>query len=130
MTKVDIGTVDPAQHSVNQQADAGPAKIGVSGFPSAPVLNAITADLASREPEVAAFIKNMSFPNDVISTMLAWKENNAAADAHRWIDGVGLTGNKNAYPHQLSGGMQQRVGLARALTSNAEIMLWMKRFRR
>ena len=26
MTKVDIGAVDPAQHSVNQQADAGPAK--------------------------------------------------------------------------------------------------------
>ena len=73
MTKVDIGAVDLDQHSVNQQADAGPAKIGVSGFPSAPVLNAITADLASREPEVAAFIKNMSFPNDVISTMLAWR---------------------------------------------------------
>ena len=87
MTKVDIGAVDAAQHAVNQQADADPAKIGVSGFPSAPVLNAITADLASREPEVAAFIKNMSFPNDVISTMLAWKEeNNASADeAAAWV---------------------------------------------
>ena len=62
-------------------------KIGVPGFPSAPVLNAITADLASREPDVAAFIKNMSFPNDVISTMLAWKEeNNASADeAAAWV---------------------------------------------
>ena len=47
----------------------------------------------------------------------------ARNDARRWIDRVGLTGNENAYPHQLSGGMQQRVGLARALTSNAEIML-------
>src|SRR6056300_1288222 len=47
----------------------------------------------------------------------------AADDARGWIDRVGLTGNENAYPHQLSGGMQQRVGLARALTSNAEIML-------
>ncbi|MGC6484428.1 MAG: betaine/proline/choline family ABC transporter ATP-binding protein [Candidatus Puniceispirillales bacterium] len=47
----------------------------------------------------------------------------SADDARRWIDRVGLTGNENAYPHQLSGGMQQRVGLARALTSNAEIML-------
>jgi len=40
-----------------------------------------------------------------------------------WIDRVGLTGNENQYPHQLSGGMQQRVGIARALTSNSEIML-------
>ena len=87
MTKVDIGSVDAAQHAVNQQADADPAKIGVSGFPSAPVLNAITADFASREPAVADFIKQMSFPNDVISSMLAWKEeNNASADeAAAWV---------------------------------------------
>jgi glycine betaine/proline transport system ATP-binding protein len=47
----------------------------------------------------------------------------ATIEAMKWIDRVGLTGNENAYPHELSGGMQQRVGLARALTSNAEIML-------
>jgi glycine betaine/proline transport system ATP-binding protein len=47
----------------------------------------------------------------------------ATEEAMKWIDRVGLTGNENAYPHQLSGGMQQRVGLARALTSNSEIML-------
>ena len=71
----------------NQNADADPATLGVSGFPSAPVLNAITADLAAREPEVADFIRNMSFPNDVISSMLAWKEeNNASADeAAAWV---------------------------------------------
>ena len=34
-----------------------------------------------------------------------------------------MAGFEHNYPHQLSGGMQQRVGLARALTSNAEIML-------
>lgn len=44
-------------------------------------------------------------------------------EAQKWIDRVGLTGNEQQYPHQLSGGMQQRVGIARALTSNAEIML-------
>ncbi len=44
-------------------------------------------------------------------------------EAERWLDRVGLHGYGNSYPHQLSGGMQQRVGIARALTSNADVML-------
>lgn len=43
--------------------------------------------------------------------------------AHRWIERVGLKGFENHYPSQLSGGMQQRVGLARALTNDAPILL-------
>ena len=39
------------------------------------------------------------------------------------IDSVGLNGFENQYPNQLSGGMQQRVGLARALATNTDIML-------
>ena len=39
------------------------------------------------------------------------------------IDAVGLTGFENQYPAQLSGGMQQRVGLARALATDTDIML-------
>ena len=44
-------------------------------------------------------------------------------EAHKWLERVGLEGYDNHYPHQLSGGMQQRVGIARALTSNSPIML-------
>ncbi|MGH1445469.1 MAG: quaternary amine ABC transporter ATP-binding protein [Cognatishimia sp.] len=44
-------------------------------------------------------------------------------NALHWLDRVGLNGYEDHYPHQLSGGMQQRVGIARALTSNAPIML-------
>ena len=39
------------------------------------------------------------------------------------IDDVGLNGFENQFPNQLSGGMQQRVGLARALATNSDIML-------
>ena len=39
------------------------------------------------------------------------------------IEAVGLLGFENQYPNQLSGGMQQRVGLARALATNTDIML-------
>ena len=39
------------------------------------------------------------------------------------IESVGLTGFEHQYPNQLSGGMQQRVGLARALATNTDIML-------
>ncbi|MCI4664509.1 MAG: betaine/proline/choline family ABC transporter ATP-binding protein [Neomegalonema sp.] len=45
------------------------------------------------------------------------------AEAEHWLGRVGLDGYGASMPDQLSGGMQQRVGLARALASNAEVML-------
>jgi|TARA_B110000305_G_scaffold101704_1_gene114411 glycine betaine/proline transport system ATP-binding protein len=50
-------------------------------------------------------------------------EKEARKQAAHWIDRVGLSGYEENYPQQLSGGMQQRVGLARALATDADILL-------
>ena len=50
-------------------------------------------------------------------------ESKIRAEALRWIETVGLKGYEEQYPSQLSGGMQQRVGLARALCTDPEILL-------
>ncbi len=73
------------------------------------------------------------FPHKTVLENVAYGLNVQARDraerranletARRWIERVGLAGYEAQYPSQLSGGMQQRVGLARALATDAAVML-------
>lgn len=44
-------------------------------------------------------------------------------DALRWLDAVGLAGAADTFPRELSGGMAQRVNLARALAREGDLLL-------
>ena len=65
-------------------------------------------------------LENVAFGLEVRGATVRERE----ARARSMIELVGLGGWERHYPRQLSGGMQQRVGLARALAGDPEIMLY------
>ena len=50
------------------------------------------------------------------------KDENVAA-AERYLTSVGLIDFKDSYPHELSGGMKQRVQIARSIAANPEVLI-------
>jgi NitT/TauT family transport system ATP-binding protein len=67
----------------------------------------------------ASVLRNVAFGLELRG--MAKREREAIA--RRYVAQVGLQGFEEKYPHELSGGMRQRVGLARALSVDAEVLL-------
>ena len=64
-------------------------------------------------------LENMSYGLEIQGVPKKEREERAM----QWVESVGLSGWEKSYPRQLSGGMQQRVGIGRALCTDPEILL-------
>tara|TARA_B100001057_G_scaffold41760_1_gene37400 strand:+ start:1871 stop:2641 length:771 start_codon:yes stop_codon:yes gene_type:complete len=67
----------------------------------------------------ASVIRNVAFGLELRGVNKSKREDIAV----KYIKDVGLTGFENSFPHELSGGMRQRVGLARALSVDSPVLL-------
>lgn len=67
----------------------------------------------------ATVLRNVAFGLELTHKPKAEREEKA----RHYIAEVGLSGFEQKYPHELSGGMRQRVGLARALAVDADVLL-------
>ena len=67
----------------------------------------------------ASVLRNVAFGLELRGVARSERE----AVAAKYIGAVGLGGFEHKFPHELSGGMRQRVGLARALSVDADVLL-------
>lgn len=81
-------------------------------------------DAAAAPPPGFVFQDARLFPwLTAIQNVRAVRASTSDASAREWLRRVGLGGYEDAYPRELSGGMQRRVALARAFSVNPQLLL-------
>jgi len=96
---------------------SGRVAIERGGDPGRPLANVVFQDHAIFPWK--SVIDNVAFGLEMRGISRAERYRIAAS----WIERVGLKRFSNHFPHQLSGGMKQRVGIARAFANDPEILL-------
>lgn len=77
MVMVDLGEFNQEIHDCNTNADCADPQ--VSPYPASRVLTVVTAEFAAANPPVTDLMRNLSFTNQQMGTILAWQEDNNAS---------------------------------------------------
>lgn len=105
MVKVDVGPYVKANHDCAQKKDC--AKPGKSDFPAAPVVTAITNAFAKSNPEITELMSKISFTNEQLNTVLAWKKDNSASAEEAAVSFI--QGNSDVWSEWLNDSAKKKL---------------------